>query len=105
MGLILHEVLWNLIEKHGFDQDWFNPSHDNLGGNIIMTQLLVDGMKLQPCDPTFVEARDAIIQADQINNNGDNACELWKGFAKRGLGINAESPGVDSFAIPQQYEA
>jgi len=126
--VILYEVFWNLVEKHGFDPDWFNVDPNNvhtegtyksiingqvlprpprkaaLGGNNIMFQLLVDGMKIQPCRPTFVDARDAIIQADQINNNGDNLCELWRGFAKRGLGTMARSPGIESFSVPPQCE-
>jgi extracellular elastinolytic metalloproteinase len=43
-------------------------------------------MKLQNCDPSFFDARDAIIQADQVLTGGENYCTLWKGFAERGLG-------------------
>jgi len=46
-------------------------------------------MKLQPCRPTFFDARDAIIQADQVLTKGENFCTLWKGFAARGLGPDA----------------
>jgi len=47
-------------------------------------------MKLQPCRPSFFEARDAIIQADQILTGGENFCTLWEGFAGRGLGEDAK---------------
>lgn len=43
----------------------------------------------QPCRPTFIQARDAIIDADKALTGGKNACLLWKGFAKRGLGADA----------------
>ena len=103
--MILYEAYWNLVEKHGFQADWFNTAAQERGGNVIMFQLVIDGMKLQPCDPNFVEARDAILQADQINNDGENQCELWRGFAKRGLGLEARSfnnePVVQSFELPQ----
>ncbi len=46
-------------------------------------------MKLQGCNPTSVVPRDAILLPDQNNNAGANQCEIWKGFAKRGLGISA----------------
>jgi extracellular elastinolytic metalloproteinase len=46
-------------------------------------------MKLQACHPTFFDARDAIIQADQILTGGENFCTLWEGFAARGLGRDA----------------
>ena len=103
-AVILYDVYWNLVEKHGFQADWFDTSAEKLGGNVIMVQLVIDGMKLQPCDPNFIEARDAIIQADQINNGGENECELWRGFAKRGLGPEATSNWLgtvnESFDLP-----
>lgn len=43
----------------------------------------------QPCSPTFVQARDAILDADKALTSGENACELWTAFAKRGLGEGA----------------
>ena len=60
-----------------------------------MFQLMITGMKLQPCNPTFLQARDAIIQADQMLFNGANRCEIAKGFAKRGAGMKAtDNPNV-----------
>lgn len=50
-------------------------------------------MKLQRCHPSFFDARDAIIQADQILTGGENLCELWKGFSERGLGPDATLEG------------
>ena len=43
----------------------------------------------QPCNPNFIQARDAILDADKALTGGQNACEIWKGFAKRGLGEEA----------------
>jgi extracellular elastinolytic metalloproteinase len=43
----------------------------------------------QPCSPNFVQARDSIIDADTALTGGANKCEIWKGFAKRGLGKDA----------------
>lgn len=82
---MLWEVYWNLVDKLGFDPDLYFGT----GGNNLPIQLVMDGMKLQPCLPDFVEARDAILLADQVNNGGANQCEIWEGFAKRGLGHNA----------------
>jgi extracellular elastinolytic metalloproteinase len=50
-------------------------------------------MKLQICRPTFFDARDAIIQADQVLTGGENFCTLWEGFASRGLGQDATVVG------------
>uniref|UniRef100_A0A1D1YKY7 Extracellular metalloproteinase NpI n=1 Tax=Anthurium amnicola TaxID=1678845 RepID=A0A1D1YKY7_9ARAE len=111
---ILYEVYWNLVGKHGFTSEWFPPtddadsskwyttktSSDGISvlkypshGNTLTLQLVVDGMKLQPCRPTFIDARDAIIQSDDVLTKGENKCLLWKGFAKRGLGTKARVIG------------
>ncbi|KAJ1642867.1 hypothetical protein LPJ64_005323 [Coemansia asiatica] len=48
-------------------------------------------MKLQPCNPDFVQARDAILQAEDNITGAKNKCSLWRAFAKRGLGEGALS--------------
>ncbi|ELR08504.1 hypothetical protein GMDG_03203 [Pseudogymnoascus destructans 20631-21] len=85
---ILYEVLWNLVEKHGNSearQPTFNGKVPT-DGKFLTMKLVIDGMALQPCSPTFVQARDAIIDANKALTGGANRCELWKAFAKRGLG-------------------
>ena len=57
---------------------------------VVALQLVMDGLKLQPCSPTFLEARDAILLADQNNNAGANQCSIWRAFAKRGMGVDAD---------------
>jgi extracellular elastinolytic metalloproteinase len=47
-------------------------------------------MNSQPCSPNFVQARDAILDADVALTGGANKCDIWKGFAKRGLGSGAK---------------
>ncbi|MGB0384698.1 MAG: M36 family metallopeptidase [Ardenticatenaceae bacterium] len=104
---MLWEMNWALVDQHGFDPDIYNGS----GGNNIAMQLVVDGLKLQPCSPGFVDARDAILQADQINNNGANQCLIWDAFAKRGLGYSAQQgssgstfDGSEAFDTPPACE-
>lgn len=91
VGFIWCTMLWemtsNLIDIYGFDSDIVNGT----GGNNIALQLVMDGLKLQPCNPTFVEMRDAILAADQILYNGAHQCVIWEAFAKRGLGFSAQS--------------
>ena len=81
----LWNMYWNLVDRYGFDPDLYTGT----GGNNLTIQLVVDGMKLQPCSPTMVAARDAILNADLANNAGANRCEIWRGFAPKGLGVNA----------------
>jgi extracellular elastinolytic metalloproteinase len=82
---ILLETYWNFVDQYGFVEDWYLGD----GGNNKILRDVVDGLKLQPCVPNFVQARDAILQADVVNYKGENTCLLWRGFAKRGLGLKA----------------
>ena len=67
--------------------------YGNAAGNQMMLQLVIDGMKLSPANPLFLQARDAILQADRADNGGANQDLLWAAFAKRGMGYSASSPG------------
>ncbi|KAJ2741513.1 hypothetical protein GGI20_005140 [Coemansia sp. BCRC 34301] len=67
---MLYEVMWALIERNGVAEDLFD--HDLTKGNSLLLQILFDGMKLQPCNPSFVNARDAILQAESILTGGKN---------------------------------
>ncbi|KAH8716734.1 extracellular metallo proteinase 2 [Phaeosphaeriaceae sp. PMI808] len=103
---MLYEVLWNLIDKHG-KNDAGTPTFDSKGvptdGKYLAMKLVLDGMTLQPCNPNFVSARDAIIDADKALTGGANACPIWTAFAKRGLGDGAKynaSKRTQSFKVP-----
>ena len=101
------EMYWNLVAKYGFDEDLYHGT----GGNNIAIQLVMDGMKLQPCSPTFVQARDAILAADVANYGGANECEIWTAFAKRGLGFSADAGSgrqgdeTEAFDLPPSVPA
>jgi hypothetical protein len=105
---MLWEVYWNLIAKDGFSQNLYGGWQSGGAGNKLALQLVIDGMKLQPCDPGFVDGRDAILQADQLLTQGANQCEIWNGFAKRGLGTGAVQGSskrvgdeTESFDVPE----
>jgi len=74
-------------------------------GNDRMLQVVTDGMKLTPSIPTFTQARDAIIQADCAGFAGTDEIDLWRGFAKRGLGYSAVAPPSISSALTAVLEA
>jgi extracellular elastinolytic metalloproteinase len=107
---MLWEVYWNLIDKHGFNKNIYEPWYT--GGNNLAMQLVMDGMKLQVCRPGFVNGRDAILQADNLLTGGANQCAIWKGFAKRGLGFsasqgssNSTTDGTEAFDLPAACRA
>ncbi len=95
-GVVLHEVWAALVKTYG----WYQ-------GNQMAMQLVFLGMTLTPPEPTYTEARDAILLADQVLTGGANYALLWQAFAKRGLGYRASCPppyttrGVrESFDLP-----
>jgi hypothetical protein len=82
---MLWEMTWELINVYGFDPDVYNGT----GGNNIAMRLVIDGLKLTPCSPGFVQARDAILAADLATYGGANQNYIWAAFARRGLGFSA----------------
>lgn len=92
---MLHNVYAALVGAHGFSTT-AKTNPDGTQGNVVFLHLFLDALRLQPCNPTFVTARDAWIQADQNRYGGANKCLLWKAFASRGLGVNAKSYTDDS---------
>jgi extracellular elastinolytic metalloproteinase len=51
--------------------------------------LVIGAMMVQPCTPSFFDARDAILLTDINYYGGIHFCEIWMAFAKRGLGVDA----------------
>ncbi|OAJ41260.1 hypothetical protein BDEG_24892 [Batrachochytrium dendrobatidis JEL423] len=96
---MLWEVYWNLVTKNGFSTDIYNAKSNS--GNTITMQNMIGGMMLQPCYPTLINARDAFIESDVNRYKGANKCEIWKGFAKRGLGVKAANFKND-FSVPAE---
>jgi hypothetical protein len=90
---MIWEVYWNLVERYGLNPNGYD--HWSTGGNNLAVQLVVDGLKLQPCNPGFVDSRDAILLADELLTRGANKCLIWRGFAKRGLGKSADQGSSD----------
>ncbi|MDY7094422.1 MAG: M36 family metallopeptidase [Acidobacteriota bacterium] len=104
---MLWEVYWNMVDRYGFDADIYNGT----GGNNRAIQLVMDGMKTQTCLPGFEDGRDGILAADLANNGGANECLIWRGFAKRGMGVSADqgsnnsvADGAQAFDIPLACE-
>ncbi|MEM8560263.1 MAG: M36 family metallopeptidase, partial [Bacteroidota bacterium] len=84
---ILWEMTWDLIDQHGFSEDFYDA--DGTAGNQIALNLVTEGMKLQPCRPGFVDGRDAILAADDALYGGAHKDLIWAAFARRGLGFSA----------------
>ncbi|KAH9245025.1 hypothetical protein BASA81_017526 [Batrachochytrium salamandrivorans] len=97
---MLWEVYWSLVTKHGFSEDLSDASQS--AGNVVAMQNIIGGMMLQPCNPTFLSARDAVIAADASHYKGANKCDIIKAFAKRGMGPNATDNRQNDFSVPSE---
>jgi hypothetical protein len=100
---MLWDLTWAYIDKYGYDEDLFNGT----SGNNRVMQIVIDGLKLQQCNPGFVDGRDAILAADTALTGGEDQCLIWEVFANRGVGLNASegapfsrSDQVEDFTLP-----
>ncbi len=95
----LWDMTWNIIQQTGT----INHSIYDTGytaGNSIAMRLVMEGMKLQPCSPGFIDGRNAILKADSILYGGAYNCSIREAFRRRGMGINA-SQGSSSSVTDQ----
>lgn len=88
-GATLWDLNWILSDKYGFDPDLYYGS----GGNNLTMRLVLDAMKLQPANPSYLDGRDAILAADVAITGGANQHEIWNAFARRGMGAGASDGG------------
>ncbi len=91
---VLWDMTWEMIAMDGINTNIFNPS--GTGGNSAALKLVIEGMRLQPCSPGYIDARNAILKADTLFFGGKYSCAIWKAFAKRGMGKNASQGSSNS---------
>ena len=86
-------------------------------GVALAIEIVVDGMKLTPANPTYLQARDGILAALRNKGHterwGDNlrrirAYQAWRAFARFGMGVHAMSGAstgytgiVADFTVPR----
>ena len=107
----LWDMNWLLTGRHGFDADiargYSAADPTRNGGNVLALKLVADALKLQPANPSFLDGRNAILQADLVLTGGANQDLIWQAFARRGMGAGAYDGGhanaqtvVESFDLP-----
>lgn len=101
---MLWDLHWKYVEKYGYSSDVLSSAPN---GSTKVLQLVTDALKLQGCNPSFIDGRNAILAADQATTEGADKCMIWRVFARRGLGVNASAglknninDQVENFDIP-----
>jgi extracellular elastinolytic metalloproteinase len=69
-------------------------------GNRRWMQLYFDAMLLMPTNPSMIQARDAALSADLMRFGGVNQREMWLGYARGGIGVNATSTNSSLPPVP-----
>ena len=88
-GEIWGQTLWDL--------------RDAVGG-ATARRLITGAMRLSPPDPSMLDMRNAILQADQVTHSGANRTAIWQVFAKRGMGFFAASFGGDHINPVENFD-
>lgn len=92
IGFVWASMLWDLhweyVAKYGYASD---VTANATNGSARVLQLVTNALKLQICNPTFVDGRNAILSAELATTGGADRCMIWRTFAKRGLGLNASA--------------
>ncbi|WP_328330807.1 M36 family metallopeptidase [Kribbella sp. NBC_00382] len=90
-GEVWAQTLWDLRERFG---------------HTYALSIITRAMELSTADPTMLDMRNAIVQADLVASGGKNAKIIWQVFANRGMGWYAgaldggDSRPVEDFHIP-----
>ena len=74
LATVLWDLYWNFVDLYGYDTDLYNGT----GGNNMVMQLVIDGLKLQACGATFIDIRESILVADELLYEGQNTCLIWE---------------------------
>jgi hypothetical protein len=90
-GEIWSQTLWELRKA--------------LGVNLTRS-LVTRAMELSPANPSFLDMRNSILQADLVVNGGKRQNRIWQVFAARGMGWFAgsvdgdDTTPVEDFSMP-----
>lgn len=102
-------------EVHNIGEIWcatLMEMNRRIGADLAV-RLVVDGMKLSPANPSFLNMRDAILAAldnmlaaEQVHENrhGEATDGIWAAFAKFGMGPGAASNGAQLTGIRADFD-
>ena len=95
-------------EVHADGEIWGQTLWDLRAALGVRTteNLVTRAMELSPANPSYLDVRNSILQADVADNGGANSAAIWKVFAGRGMGYFAgsidgdDTHPVEDFSLP-----
>ena len=106
-GEIWASMLWECYASLLRDTQGATPRLTFAEAQSRMKQYMVAGMKMTPVNPTYVEARDAILAAAYATDTVDFV-KFWDAFATRGIGVGAVAPdrySLDHIGVTESFTA
>jgi extracellular elastinolytic metalloproteinase len=88
-GEIWGQTLWDLRTALGSD---------------VTEGLVTRAMELSPSNPSFLDERNAILQADMVDFGGAHRDTIWQVFAHRGMGFFAAATSGDDAAPVANFD-
>jgi extracellular elastinolytic metalloproteinase len=95
-------------EVHSDGEIWAQTLWDlrTAVGAVTARRIITRAMELSPDDPSYLDMRNSILQADTAFNGGAARAAIWNVFAHRGMGYfagtldGADTHPVANFALP-----
>jgi hypothetical protein len=91
-GEVWATALWDV-------RNVFTTKYGAVDGADRFLFTLVDGMKVTPATPTYLDARDGVLAANQSRYSATELCSLWGAFALNGMGFSATGPADEAFDV------
>jgi extracellular elastinolytic metalloproteinase len=96
------------VEVHADGEIWGETLWDlrDALGSQTSEQLITRAMELSPDNPSMLDERNAILQADEVDFGGSHHDTIWSVFANRGMGFFAgtlsgdDTKPVQDFSLP-----
>ncbi len=102
VGYLWCTMLWDmtlaLIDEYGFQSNIYQTS--STAGNVRAMKIVIEALKMTPCEPNFIQMRDAVLAANTALYGSAGQELIWEVFSRRGLGVSASPGGFEAFDNP-----
>src|SRR4051812_437803 len=95
-GEIWGQTLWQIRQR-------LTASLGQAAGRNRAEDIITRAMELSPPNPSMIDMRNAVLQADEVEAGGHDRDLLWSVFASRGMGFYAHVDGPNDTTPVQNF--